>query len=61
MPSPKLMTTREAAECLEVTPRQVARLVPAKLTPAYTLPGPRGAHMFESADVEQLAKERKSA
>lgn len=61
MSTSRLMTTREVADRLKVTPRQVARLVPAKLSPAYTMPGTRGAHMFDPEAVEALVEERKSA
>ncbi len=59
MSSSPLVTTREAAERLGVTTRQVARLVQLdRLTPTYSLPGIRGAHMFERDEIERYREQR---
>jgi excisionase family DNA binding protein len=56
------MTTREVAARLGVTTRQVARLVKAgRLDPAFTVPGARGAHMFDPSEVERYHSERRAA
>lgn len=53
-----LLTTAQAAEILGKTPRTVQRMVAAGLlTPATTLPGKTGAHLFDRAEVERLAAE----
>lgn len=54
------MTTREVADRLKITPRQVARLVPAKIKPAYTVPGATGPLLFDPKDVERLEADRAS-
>lgn len=58
MNSPALLTTREVAERLGVTPRHVTRMVPSKLKPAYTVPGYRGALLFSPDDVARLEQQR---
>lgn len=49
-----LVSTREAAHELGVTPAHVTRMVAAgELTPAVKAPGLRGAFMFTKEEVEQ--------
>lgn len=49
------MTTAEAAEALGVSIKTVTRWAASgKLTPLKKLPGPRGAFIFNSGDVEAL-------
>lgn len=55
MHTPHLLTTREVADRLEVTPRHVARL---GLVPAIKLPGARGAALYSPEDVAALETER---
>lgn len=56
-----LIPTSEAARRLEVTPRQISRMVrEEKLTPAAKTPGIRGAFMFDSEQVDDLVKARAS-
>lgn len=58
MPSDQ-MTTAAAARRLGTSPRTVSRLVQrGHLTPAHQLPGPRGAFLFDVAEVERVAAER---
>ena len=55
-----MVNTTEALAILgQASPSTIARYVQAgKLTPAYKLPGLRGAYIFTRADVEALAAER---
>lgn len=53
------MTTADVAQALGVSVRTVARYVErGTLAPSLRLPGLRGAHLFDPADVERLARER---
>lgn len=53
-----LLTTEEVAAELGKTRRTVQRMVKAgTLTPARTLPGGRGVHLFRREDVEALAED----
>lgn len=55
----KLLTTRQAADALGVTPRQVARMVEdGVIAPAAKGPGSRGAFLFDPDVVELLRKDR---
>ena len=49
-----LISTAEAAQILELTPRQVLRI----MEPALKLPGRTGAALYDRSTVEALAKER---
>lgn len=51
MSNASFLTTAEVASVLGVSPRQVSRLVPNVLEPAAKAPGPRGAYLFDRADV----------
>ena len=56
-----LATTRDVADRLGISVRQVARLAGSgALKPALKLEGVRGAMLFDPAAVEQYAKERTS-
>lgn len=58
MPTQTLMTTAEAAETLKLSRSQVARLARSGDLPhAAKAPGPRGAYLFDRADVERVAEE----
>lgn len=53
MSNTELLSTRDVAEQLSLSTRQVARLVDAgKLEPATKAPGKRGAFLFEPHAVE---------
>ena len=55
----KLMTTRQAAAALGVTPRQMARMVEdGALVPEAKGPGARGAFLFAPDVVEALRADR---
>lgn len=50
----KVMTTAQVAVALGITPSGVARRVyRGDLTPAAKLAGPRGAYLFEPAEVDR--------
>ena len=54
-----LYGTHQTAEVLEVSRRDVVRLVErGDLTPVGKLPGTTGAYLFDPADVEALAATR---
>lgn len=49
-----LLSTREVAQCLNITPRHVTRLAKTPALPPHTVvPGYRGALLFEPATVER--------
>jgi hypothetical protein len=53
------MTSAKAAASLGVSQRHVSRLVIAeKLTPAFTMEGRNGAHLFDPAEVQRYKTER---
>ena len=59
---PSLMTTRETAEKLKVTPSTVARMVHrGELPMAAKAPGQRGAMLFSPFDVQALADRRRAS
>jgi len=59
MSTPQLMTSAKAAASLGVSQRHVSRLVIAeKLTPAFTMEGRNGAHLFDPAEVQRYKTER---
>ena len=60
MPRATLITKREAADILGVTPSSVQRMIPKHLSPKDTVRcGDKVvAHLFSRADVERLAKRR---
>lgn len=58
MTTPDLLTTREVADRLGITPRHVARL---GLAPAIKLPGRQGAALWDPAEVADLEREREAA
>jgi len=59
---PDLITSPEAAAMLGVSVRTVHRKIEeGRLTPAKKLPGPTGAYLFNRADVEALAQQRRDA
>ncbi|QTX04126.1 helix-turn-helix domain-containing protein [Agromyces archimandritae] len=52
------LSSREVARRLKTHPRQVARLVVrGLLIPAYQAPGPRGAYLFDAAEVDRFLAE----
>lgn len=56
---PELLSTREVAGRLRITPRKVSRLVGAdRLRASAKAPGPRGAFFFTNAEVERYLLER---
>lgn len=56
MSTHRLITTREAAELLRVTPRTIARQVAGgKLVPLEKLPGRNGAYLFDGEKIDALA------
>lgn len=56
------LTSLEAAERLNVDRTTIRRLVQrGALTPLTKLPGRTGAYLFEAADVEALAAERRAS
>jgi excisionase family DNA binding protein len=56
----QLLTTRDVADRLGVTPSTVSRLVArGDLTPVFKLAGPRGAFLFRPADIDQLEQAAK--
>lgn len=58
----RLITTREAAERLHVTPRTIARQVQGgKLTPASVFPLGRGAFMFDAEEIDKIAASKSEA
>jgi excisionase family DNA binding protein len=53
--SPNLVGSGEACESLGIHRSTLSRWVTVgKITPAVRLPGPRGAFLFDRADVEAL-------
>lgn len=59
---PSLMTTRETAKKLKVTPSTVARMVHrGELPMAAKAPGRRGAMLFSPFDVQALAARRQAS
>lgn len=56
-----LIPTSEVARRLEVSPRQIARMVQDdKIAPVTKTPGIRGAFMFDSDAIDALVAERAS-
>ena len=56
--SETLLTTREAADALGVSPQTIARWVDAgRITPSLRGPGVRGVMWFDADAVAALAKE----
>ena len=59
MPTLDLLTSKQVADDLGLTVRQVARLVAnGKLHAAHKISGQTGAYLFEPAAVAALAAER---
>lgn len=55
------MTTAEAAEELEISPRWLARLVKRRaIVPEIKLPGPTGPYVFEAKTVAAYKAEREA-
>lgn len=55
------MTTAEAAQELDISPRWLARLVKRRaIVPEMKLPGPTGAYVFERTAVEGFKTEREA-
>ena len=53
----QLLTSKDVAARLGITVRQVSRLVErGKLTFAAQAPGPRGAFLFDPADIDALTE-----
>lgn len=62
MPNVDLIPTAEVAQILCVDTSWVLRLVSDdRLKPEMKLPGRTGAYLFDRAEVERLAAERRSA
>ena len=56
----QLLTTRDVADRLGVSPATVTRMVArGDLTPVFKLAGPRGAFLFRPADIDQLEQAAK--
>lgn len=56
--SPGYLTSAEACERLEIDRSTLSRWVALnRITPAFKLPGLRGAFMFEPAEVERVRSE----
>lgn len=56
-PDLEFVVTAEAAEHLQVSTRQIARMVKTgKLTPAFKANGVRGAYLFDRSQIEALAQ-----
>lgn len=57
-----ILTAPQAALRLGVSARTVHRMVLAhELQPVTKLPGPNGAYLFDSDDIEEAAKKRGAA
>jgi hypothetical protein len=60
VPRTDLLTSAEAAEVLDITPRSVIRLAAkGDLPAAYRVPGVGGDYLFNSEVVELIAQQRK--
>lgn len=56
---PNLLTVKEVAEALHLTPRRVSRMVKEGRFPnSRKLPGTTGAHLITEADLEREKKRR---
>ncbi|WP_255356077.1 helix-turn-helix domain-containing protein [Agromyces sp. Root81] len=54
-----LLSTRDVADRLRITPRKVSRLVEAdRLRAAAKAPGPRGAFMFTADELDRYMRDR---
>lgn len=61
MPKNPLIPTAEVAQILGVDVRTVHRMADdRRLTPSMKIPGRTGAYLFDRADVERLAADRRS-
>ncbi len=55
-----LLSTKEAAEQLGVTPRTLNRMAAdGRITSAAKAPGPRGAYLYEPAEVARVLDDRR--
>lgn len=55
----QIVSTSRAAEMLEISPRQVARLVVSgKLEPLAQAPGKRGAYLFHAESITNYIADR---
>lgn len=62
MTKPDIITTAEAAHRLGLPVRTLTRWARVgRIEPAAKLPGLRGAYLFDAAEVERVASERKIA
>jgi hypothetical protein len=60
VPRTDLLTSVEAAEILDVTPRSVRRLaISGDLPTAHQLPGKKGAYLFSADVIALIAQQRK--